>query len=190
MIHSKRFQTHTDDLHSSRFQLLQRAFEKAVSTFLENGCSYSKFSECFQPVSSVYPEDFELLNKQLKQLLEIRLKQEFHLLVEEKDIASKLDICDQLFQKYHVDKNGYIRIPFNEQDPTDWMKAIAIKQKLKLKETLCKEKNELTKTVKELENQVMDTRQQADKYKEDVEHLVKLSATAVDVANQNLPLPK
>lgn len=63
---------HTDDL--SRFQLLQRAFEKAVATFLENGCSYSQFSECFEPMSSVYPEDFELLHKQLQQLLDIRLK--------------------------------------------------------------------------------------------------------------------
>ncbi|GJQ11881.1 hypothetical protein GpartN1_g3672.t1 [Galdieria partita] len=188
MSHSKRVQTDREDSYSSRFQLLQLAFEKAVSTFLENGCSHSKFLECFQPTSSVYPEDFELLHKQLKQLLEIRLKQEFHLLVEDKDIATKLDVCDKLFQKYHVDRNGYIRIPFNKQNPSDWMKAIAIKQKLKLKQTLNEQRDEMRKAVKDLESQVIETRQKADKCKQDVEQLVNMSTAAVDVANQNLSL--
>jgi len=171
----------------SRFQLLQAAFDKAVSTFLENGCSYSKFSEFFQPVASVYPEEFELLHKQLQQLLDIRLKQEFQLLLEDKDIATKLEVCDQLFQTYHVDRNGYVRIPLNEQTPSEWIKAVAVKQKHKWKETLCEERDELLKAVKDLERKVSDTRQKADKCQTDIQHLVNLSAEVVHEANQNLP---
>jgi hypothetical protein len=69
------------------------------------------------------------------------------------------------------------------------MKAVTIKQKEKLRETLLKNREELRRTVKELDSQVLDARQQANKCKTDILHLLETSAEAIQVANQSLPFP-
>eukprot|EP00871_Galdieria_phlegrea_P000128 jgi/Galph1/1115/GphlegSOOS_G5752.1 len=169
----------------TRLQLLQQAFDKAAGCFLETGCCYSNFMECFQPVASVYKEDFGLMYEQFKQLLAIRLQQEFQLLLKEYDMESKMKVCDEIFSRYHVDRSGFVRIPFNEASPSELVERLALKEKLLIREKLQQQKISLEEEIVALEKQLLEKRNEAAMSKENTQQAVKISQKVVDAAINN-----
>eukprot|EP00743_Colponemidia_sp_Colp-15_P006175 GILK01006638.1.p1 GENE.GILK01006638.1~~GILK01006638.1.p1 ORF type:complete len:186 (+),score=31.05 GILK01006638.1:43-558(+) len=130
----------------TRTRKLRQALEKAVANTVK-ACNNAKFRECFPKLTTQHGPALDDLCAQLLAVYSQNVQQEFLVICQEADVSSKLAALDNLLCEQSVSvQTGMRRVPPPSLSPEKEIRDMCVKEKRK-------EKEALTKRVRELEGQ-------------------------------------